>query len=201
VGEGAGGEGLLLAWALLLAVVLIKPHFLPENGLGDDLTRHTVRLALLFALPVALLMQRLDLAGRQARTRAGQVARLCWTLAWLSYAIHLGMAFHHFHGWSHADAVAHVERRSGFGPGIWFPHLFTLAWTVDVVWWWLRPEGRAARPAWAAWLLYGYMALITFNGTVVYETGLIRWAGALFIAALAAGFLLRGSSLSSEALR
>src|SRR5262249_3179915 len=127
--------------------------------------------------------------------------RLCWSLAWLTYVIHLGMAFHHYHGWSHADAVAHVERRSGFGLGIWFSHLFTLAWTADVAWWWLRPARYAARPQWAGWLLYGYMAFITFTGPVVYEAGLIRWAGLAFFAALAVGFLLRRPEMSPEMSR
>jgi len=188
-GGGGWGEGLVLAWSLLLAAVLIKPHFFPEMSLGEDLVRHTARLALLFALPAALLM----LHG------AGRPARLCWSLAWVTYLVHVGLAFHHAHGWSHAQAVAHVERRSGLGAGIWLSHLFTLAWTADVIWWWLRPEGRAARPAWVGALLYGYMAFMTFNATVVYEAGLIRWAGLAFFAALAVAFLLRRLSLSVEA--
>src|SRR5262249_2105434 len=127
---------------------------------------------------------------------AGRAARLCWLLAWLAYVVHLGMAFHHYHGWSHADAVAHVEARTGFGPGIWFSHLFTLAWTADVAWWWLRPLSYASRPRAIDWALHGFMAFMWFNGTVVYETGLIRWAGLAVFAALALGFLLRRSPLS-----
>jgi hypothetical protein len=118
---------------------------------------------------------------------AGRVrlARWCWTLAWATYLIHLGMAFHHYHHWSHSDAVAHTEEASGFGPGIWFSHLFTLVWTADVAWWWLLPVRHAERSPWWDRLLHGYMVFIIFNATVVYEDGPIRWAGIVLFAVLA----------------
>jgi hypothetical protein len=113
-------------------------------------------------------------------------ARLCWTLGWAAFVVHLGMAFHHYHDWSHDTAVQHVEDVSGFGPGIYFSHLFTLLWTAEVIWWWANPTGHAARPAWVGGVLHGYMAFLTFNGTIVYEQGFIRWAGVVLFVWLAA---------------
>jgi hypothetical protein len=55
-----------------------------------------------------------------------------------------------------------------------------------VAWWWLRPDAYAGRPAWIGRVLHGFMAFIVFNGTIVYETGPIRWAGAVMFALLAA---------------
>src|SRR5207248_346115 len=102
--------------------------------------------------------------------------------------VHLGMAFHHYHHWSHADAVEHTRAVSGVGEGIYFSHLFTLLWTVDVVFWWVRPDRVAVRPAWVGGALHGYMAFIIFCGTVVYEAGPVRWAGMVLFTEL--GLLL-----------
>jgi hypothetical protein len=149
---------------------------------GDRLTRGTVRLALSWYTIAAGVMLFLDRTGWAAETNPGRLARWCWTWAWGAYIVHLAMAFHYFHGWSHARAVEHVEQVSGFGPGIYFSHLFTLVWTADVAAWWLRPAWYAERSPWFDRLLHGFMLFMIFNGTIVYETGFIRWAGsALFI--------------------
>jgi hypothetical protein len=114
-----------------------------------------------------------------------RLARWCWTLAWAAYLVHLAMAFHHYHHWSHAHAVEHTRSVSGVGEGIYVSHCFTLLWTVDVAWWWLRPETRARRSAWVDRSLHGFMFFMVFNATVVYESGLIRWAGVALTAWLA----------------
>jgi hypothetical protein len=158
---------------------------------GDALTRQTVRLALALWALALLLSLTLDDAGRSARTPAGRLARLTWSLGWLVYVVHVGLAFHFFHGWSHAAAVRHVEERSGFGPGIAFSHLFTLAWGLDAAWWWLRPDSHAGRPAWVGRALVGYMAFVVFNATVVFEAGTVRLAGLLVTALLGSAWLLR----------
>jgi hypothetical protein len=160
------------AWAVLLGAILAGTR---------DPTRHTIGLALLcYALAAALLLRAEE-----------RLARWCWTLGWAAYLVHVGLAFHHYHGWSHAEAMAHVERRSGFGPGIFFSYLFTLLWTADVAWWWLWPEGHARRPGWVGGVLHGYLGFIIFNATVVYEQGLVRWAGVVMFAVLGALLALR----------
>ena len=176
--------GMLLLWGLLLSAVLVGPYWLHSPTLGDDLTRHMVRLALAFYAVAVTLMLCLRPADWQATTGRGQVARWCWTLALAAYLVHLAMAFHFYHHWSHADAVAHTQEVSGFGPGIWFSHLFTLVWTLDVASWWLRPARNARRSPWWDRLLHAYLAFIVFNATVVYEQGPIRWAGLLLFTEL-----------------
>jgi hypothetical protein len=181
---------LLSSGAALLGGVLVAPALgLCSADPGDDLTRNAVRVALLYYALAAGLM--LLLRPDEWRAQRGRVARWCWTLAWVSYLVHLAMAFHHYHHGSHAEAVAHVQQRSGFGPGIFLSHLFTLVWTLDVAWWWLWPARYARRPRWVDACLHGFMAFITFNATVVYETGLIRWAGLAMFAGLAALLALR----------
>jgi hypothetical protein len=182
---------MVAAWAVLLAGVLAAPALLSSANPGDDLTRNTVRLALAYYAAAAVLMLRLRPGEWLAASGRGRVARWCWTLAWAAYLVHLGMALHHIDGWSHARALERTERVTHFGPGIYVSHGFTLAWTLDVLYWWLYPAGYAGRPAWVDRLLHGFMAFIIFCSTVVYEEGFIRWAGLVMFAVLGVMLLRR----------
>jgi hypothetical protein len=168
----------IVAWALLLSGLLALPWLLRADNPGDYLIRNTIRLSLAYYATALSLMLFLRPAEWRGYER-GIPARWCWTLAWAAYVIHVAMAFHFYHNWSHADAVRHTQEVSGFGAGIYFSHIFTLAWTADVAWWWLAPVAYAARPGWIGRILHVFMLFIAFNGTVVYETGPIRWAGAV----------------------
>src|SRR5262249_54522473 len=109
---------LAAAWLVALAAILSAPYLTHSATLVDDLVRNTVRLALVYyALAASLL---LVLRPRDWDEPAGgwQIARACWTLAWLAYLVHLAMAFHHYHHWSHADAVEHTRAVSGVREGI-----------------------------------------------------------------------------------
>jgi hypothetical protein len=155
---------------------------------GDDLIRNTVRVALAFYAVAAWLMLGLRLTDWQCETSHGRLARWCWTVAWATFVVHVGVAFHFAHHWSHTEAVEHVRERSGVGEGVFASYLFTLAWTADVAWWWLWPMGYATRSAWFGRALHGFMVFMIFMATVVYEEGAIRWAGALVFGALAVRF-------------
>src|SRR5213592_1485393 len=126
---------LTLVWATLLGLILL----LPAGPRGENAVRNSVRLALL-CYGVSL--------GVQLRGGPCRLARLSWTLGLAAYAVHVVLAFHHFHGWSHAQAVEHVRAASGFGEGVYASHLFGLLWTVDVAWWWLAPASYAVRSGW-----------------------------------------------------
>jgi hypothetical protein len=181
-------------WLLLLTVGLVGLPTTDAEALGDFRIRATIRVALLYYTLAVTLMSRLR-PPEWAATGRGQLTRWCWTLAWAAYLIHLAMAFHHYHHWSHADAVAHTRAVSGVGAGIYVSHLFTLLWTLDVAFWWLSPERYATRPAWVDVALHSFMVFVIFNGTVVYESGTIRWAGLGMFTVLALVWLLnrRGS--------
>jgi hypothetical protein len=186
------GAGWLAAtWPLALFAFLAAPVWLGSLDVGDDRTRLTVRLALLYyalALALMLFLRRDDW---EARTPRGRLTRCAWTLAWLTYLLHLAAAFHYYHHWSHTDAMERTGRISGFDGGIFVSHLFTLLWTADVAWWWLRPLSYASRPLAIGVVLHSFMLFIVFNATVVYETGFIRWAGATGIAVLGGMGLMR----------
>src|SRR4051812_24805508 len=98
-------------------MVVVPPELLAALSSGEVWTRLTVRAALLFYAVAGVLMSRLDRPGWAGLTGTGRLARMAWSLGCLAYLGHVGLAFHHFHGWSHAEAVRHVEEVSGFGPG------------------------------------------------------------------------------------
>jgi hypothetical protein len=167
-------------WLILLACVFAVPYWLHSPTLDDDLTRRTVRVSLLYyAAAMGLVFA---FGDRFKESPLIRLMRLLWTLAWAGYVIHLATAFGYYHHWSHQDAFEHTREVSGVGEGIYVSHFFTLIWTLDVLAWWLSPAARATRSPWIGRLLYAFMAFIVFNGTVVYETGMIRWAGvAMFV--------------------
>jgi hypothetical protein len=174
-----------IIWLLLLITLVLLPVASGSSTLGDDLIRNTIRLALLYYTIALTLLLRSQPPDWRKPSNTIRLARLCWTLAWFTYLIHLAMAFHFAHHWSHAEALRHTEEVSGVGEGIFVSHFFTLIWTVDVVSWWLWPGWYARRPAWIDWMLHGFMLFVVFNATVVFESGWIRWAGVALFAWLA----------------
>lgn len=194
---GRAVAALLAAWAVLLALVLAWPSLTASSTASDDLTRNTVRLSLLFYAVALTLMMRLRPGDLLAVSRRGRLARWCWTLAWAAFVVHLGMAFHFYHHWSHADAVRRTQEMTGFGEGVYVSDLFALAWTADVAAWWLRPTWYARRSPWVGRVLHGFMLFIVFNATIVYETGLIRWGGVALFAWLALVWTLSRLRLST----
>src|SRR5687767_3899821 len=98
------GVLITLLWAILLGLILA----FPAGPRGENAIRNTIRLALVcYGLSLVVQLQ----GGSQ------RLARLAWTLAWAAYAVHVVLAFHHFHGWSHAHAVEHVRAAGGVGEG------------------------------------------------------------------------------------
>ncbi len=136
----------------------------------------------------------------QARTPAAQVARAAWIGGLAVFLVHLALAFHLAHGWSHARAFDHVEASSGFGPGIFVSYFFTLVWGTDGLAWLVAPERYVRRSKWFAAVLHGFMAFITLNATVVFGHGPLRWVAA-GVFALLLGQLLKNRLLSHTSLR
>jgi hypothetical protein len=189
-----------VSWVLILAAMLAVPWWRHPDDPGDDLVRYTVRLALVYWAVALAVMMNLSPRDWRAERGRGRLARWCWTLAWLTYLVHLAMAFHYYHHWSHADAVRHTAEVARFGEGIYVSHFFTLVWSLDVVFWWGWPDGYAARSRRIDYLLHGFMVFVVFNATVVYETGLIRWAGVIGFTLLGLLGLLRIRQRRSRAL-
>jgi hypothetical protein len=166
-----------LAATIVLTVAL-------ADGVGEMLTRNTVRLSLAWYAIALCLMMRLNGADWSAATISGRLARWCWTWALVIFLVHVAMAFHFYHNWSHVDAFARTRQVSGLGEGLYANYLFALLWTGDVVFWWIGPMHYAARWPWFDRILHGFMLFMVFNSTVVFAAGPIRWAGVLFFISL-----------------
>jgi hypothetical protein len=69
----------------------------------------------------------------------------------------------------------HVERESGFGPGLYVTYLFTLTWAIDAVWCLVAIESYRSRPAWLSRVIHLFMAFVVLNATVVFGS----WPGRL----------------------
>lgn len=185
--------------AIALAATLLLTNLYAVDR-GDALTRNTVRLSLAWYAAALCLMMRLGPADWTARTPLGRAARWCWTWGIVVFLVHLGMAFHYFHGWSHAHAFETTRQRSGVGEGVFVSYFFTLWWAVDAASWWAAPVWYAGRAAWIGRTLHLFMLFIVFNGMVVFESGPIRWAGLLLFLTLPVVWLLaRRSRLESLA--
>lgn len=169
--------------AVVLGLVVWLVPAAPDQGIV--LTFQTVRLALAWYAAAMLLMTGAKADDWRVLTARGRAMRWCWTWGMTIYLVHVGMAFHHYHGWSHADAFRRTREISGLGAGLYVSYLFTLVWTLDGVWWWLSPQSHAGRPAWLGKWIHGFMLLIVFNGLVVFGTSPARWIGA-------AAFVLAG---------
>ena len=167
-----------LAVAILaLVLVFVGSRLLAPADVADFETRQTAR--------VMTLLWAIAMAGR-IRLGRTPVTRAWWTAACLAFIVHVATAFDRIHDWSHARAFDHVEETSGYGPGVFVSYAFTLLWAADVLYWLIRPVDYASRSRQWEIALHGFFAFIMFNGTVVYETGFIRWAGLAMFAGLAA---------------
>jgi hypothetical protein len=173
------------------------PFIVDAETWGDALVRHTVRLALLYYTIAACLMLTMRRGEWLPLSWRGRLARGFWSLAYLAFLVHLAMAMHYAHHWSHADAFEHTRAVSGVGEGIYMSHLFTLLWGLDVATWNVSPSIYARRSVWIGRVLHAFMLFIIFNGMVVYEEGPIRWAGIGLMALLAGMWIAtRGSKLA-----
>ena len=156
-----------------------------------DPTLDTVRLALVCYALCVVLMPWLDRAAWCATTPLGRAVRLVWAVGCLAYLVHVGLAFHFHHDWSHARAMRHVAEQGGFGPGIFLSYLFTLAWTADALWWRLAPASYAGRPGQIGVGLHAFLFFMVFNATVVFATGPARWGGLALCVLLVGSLVLR----------
>ena len=170
-----------------------------STPIGDLLTHWTARSAFgLYVLALAV-----HLLARPSPTR-NRFYRLCWTLGWAAFAVHVACAFHFFHDWSHADAYRETARQtadltgvaSGFG--LYLNYVFLLAWSAHAAWLWLRRDDTHRPAGRVAVVLHAFLAFMWFNATVVFPTGPIRWAGLAGFALLAVLLLLHQRRESSR---
>ena len=178
-------------WMVLMAATLLGPPLLGSSRTGDFHVKLTIDLALAYYVLAVVRMLISSRGQWLANGDAVRAARLSWSLAWLAYVIHVLLAFHHAHGWSHSHAMRHTEEVSHFAEGIFVSHFFTVLWGADVAWWWMTSDSYVRRPVVLGWAIHAFMAFIILNGTVIFESGPVRWVGAVASVALIGLLLYR----------
>ena len=164
----------------------------------------TVRISVLFyAGALGILL------GVFARSEGGGVARLFWTAGAVLLIVHVLLAFHVVHGWSHADAVRQTAEQTAkltgvrAGAGVYLNYLFAAVWAADAAYWWrVGHAGYRRRPRAVTWAVHGFLLFIVFNATIVFAAGPTRYAGtavALALAAVAARRWRRAATVPTAA--
>jgi len=95
-------------------------------------------------------------------------ARFAWTLGGVLSLLHIAVAFHLGHGWSHRAAWEHTRQVGGYGDGIFVNDAFVLVWLADVLWAWVALDSYLARSRWLKWSVFGFLAFVVFNAAVVF---------------------------------
>ena len=135
--------------------------------LADALVRWTARLF------VACYVGRICIDAARLRDAGSQrSARWLWTVGCLVYLIHVAMAFHFVHGWSHAIAYEHVRQRTfnqtglDSGVGLYVNYAFGVLWLADTFLWWHRLDWSERRiPYWTVQAIFGFLIV---QATVVF---------------------------------
>lgn len=166
-----------LALGLLSATLGFSLAHWASMPWGEAITRYSIRVSLFWYFAALTLMAFANPKDWTFNTVCGRWLRWCWSWAALIFAIHVALAFHYYHAWSHTDAWQRTQQVSGFGNGLYVSYLFTIVWTADAAIWWLRPDWIAQRSYTVQAILNSIMLFIVFNGMVIFASGPIRTVG------------------------
>lgn len=103
--------------------------------------------------------------------------RTFWSMAALIFALHVALAFHLVHHWSHDAAWHATKEQGGVGEGIYLNYLVVALWMFDALWWWFRPQHYLHRSRWLTRILHLYFLFMWFNAAVIFAHGNMRWLG------------------------
>jgi hypothetical protein len=110
--------------------------------------------------------------------------RWWWTLGCGWQWLHVAIAFHVVHAWSHQTAWEHTRQLGGVGDGIYINYVFSIAWLLDCVWMWCERIGKTVRLQWWRWGLQLFMGFILFQATVIFGTSIGRMLGVMTVVGL-----------------
>jgi hypothetical protein len=107
--------------------------------------------------------------------------RWSWTVAWVIFAVHVVLAFHLVHHWSHDAAYAATEKQGGLGAGLYVNYAVVLLWLIEVARCWQPVRSLP----WYSRLNQGVLLFVWFNATTIFALGYAWIVGAL-------GFIVLG---------
>ena len=106
--------------------------------------------------------------------RTKPAVRALWALGCVLCVIHIALAFHLGHGWSHAVAWEHTREVGGYGDGIFVNYAFALVWLLDAMWALVAFGSYQTRPGWLNGTIHGFLAFVVFNAAVVFGSWQMR---------------------------
>ncbi len=129
-------------------------------------------------------------AATEVLKRRGQreTARIVWTSGAALLGIHIALAFHYWHGWSHAAAYQSTAIQSAQLTGVasgWGIHLnyaLLAVWLADAAWWWAAPRAYETRSRAIDRTVFAFFLFMMINGAVVFATTAMRSAGVVAVA-------------------
>lgn len=150
-----------------LAVALVAVSAVPLLGpVGADVVNSEIRLSAhlavlfwCFAWPIAF-----------ARSPDHTAPRVVWAIGCLLLLVHVAVAFHLGHGWSHRAAWEHTRAVGGYGGGVFVNYAFALVWSLDAIWALVAFDSYRARPRWVNGAIHGFLAFVVFNAALVFAS-------------------------------
>lgn len=178
----------IAAMLALLFFGLFAPVLVFLEPSGYDTAHDAIRFSALRVVLVWCFAWPIALARRADGPREADAGRLraLWTLGCVLLWVHVAVAFHAGHGWSHAAAWEHTKQLGGYGDGVFVNYLFALLWLADAGWSWVGFESYLRRPRWLTWALHGFFLFIVFNAAVVFGGWLSRAVFGVFFVGLGA---------------
>ena len=179
ISGGVASAVLLLVFFLICARPLLEP-------VGADVTNKKITGSAL--LPVASWCVSWPMVA-WPHPRDKSAGRSLWTLGCSFLLLHIAIAFHLGHGWSHGAAWEHTRQVGGYGDGIFVNYAFALVWLADVIWMWAAFRSYLGRPRWLKCAIHGFLAFVVFNAAVVFAdwglrllflTWFLGFAGAIY---------------------
>ena len=187
--------------------------WLEFENLESAVTIGSIRLSMICLLAALVLR----LCGRfpceaasstcHDRSVALDGARSLWLLGSFFSLLHALSAMGFNHHWSHTLAFEETARQTqsllglSVGVGIYFNYAFVAIWLADAFWWIGQPKSYLLRADWINWLVYGFLIFIAINGTIVFESGVVRWCSVgavLTLTAIASRRLLRSNDAETQ---
>lgn len=182
---------LFLALTALIDVVALR------QPVGTDPTDGLISLSALppILLWVACWPLALD------RQRAKPAVRRTWAIACALLWVHIAIAFHLGHGWSHRAAWDHTRAVGGYGEGVFVNYTFALVWLADAVWALAAPNSYRTRSRWLHGAIHGFLAFVVFNAAVVFATTpTLPWIFGAFVLFEVVGYLVRRNRRARKAI-
>jgi hypothetical protein len=165
--------------AILIAGFLATPVGILLGPGGHDVTNLEIQLSSMWPIFFWCVYWLFMLAQKPGST-VPWILRIFWPLGCVLLLLHIAIAFHLGHGWSHEVAWKHTQEIGGYGDGIYVNYAFALVWLADAMWLAIAPGSYLTRPRWLHWTIHGFLAFVMINAAVVFGSWWSRFTFANF---------------------